>query len=212
PVGAAVPLVYNSDTVDVHPVVAVEVDTVGGGPIPTEIDARLTWDGGTPGSWGALSTSRHSSGDPYYLALQTSSAVSTTGRYSFSVDVKATFSSRGDVRRTVSGNDLVVANDSSAIGAGWSLGGIDRLVSVTGGLVWVYGMGGARYFASAGGNNYTTPAGAFGTLVKNGDNTFTYTAKDKSLWKFDTSGYPTRVQDGAGIGATLTYTSGRLPT
>src|SRR5262245_45780506 len=57
-----------------------------------------------------------------------------------------------------------------------------------------------------------SPADDFGTLVKNGDNTYTYTAKDQTKLKFDTSGNLTRAETAGGVGATFAYSSGRLAT
>src|SRR4051794_32809570 len=86
-VGGPTALVYNSNTVDVRPVVLTQVDTNPSGPVPTQIQARLTWNGGSPGGWVTFSTSGHSAGDSYLLGLQLGSAVSTSGRYSYTVDV-----------------------------------------------------------------------------------------------------------------------------
>src|SRR5205823_2825038 len=76
----------------------------------------------------------------------------------------------------------------------------------------VYGAGGRRFFASAGGGAFTSPADTFGTLVQNNDNTYTYTAKDQTQTKFDTSGKITAVVDPHSLAITYTYSSGRLDT
>jgi hypothetical protein len=145
-VGGSPALVYLSDTVDVHPVLEVTVPSDGSDPVPTQIQARLTWNSGTPQSWVTFATTGHSAGDNYVLALQTSSAVSSTGYYPWQIDIDASFSGRGDILRSYSGNAMVVANGSSdAFGQGWGVSGLDQLVSVSGGVIWVSGTGGTRY-------------------------------------------------------------------
>src|SRR5439155_24549172 len=122
-------LVYHSDTVNVLPILEATVPSYSSDGLPTQIKAQLTWNNGTPQSWVTFSTSGHSAGDSYALALQVNSAVTSTGRYPYSLHVIASFSGRGDVDRTVSGNANVIANGSSdAFGYGWSLAGLDQLV------------------------------------------------------------------------------------
>src|SRR5207249_643327 len=54
------------------------------------------------------------------------------------------------------------------------------------------------------------PDNDFGTLVKNGNNTYTYTAKDQTVYNFDTSGKMTSVVDSDSQTVTYSYTSTRL--
>src|SRR5205807_8709816 len=49
-----------------------------------------------------------------------------------------------------------------------------------------------------------------GTLVKNGDNTYTYTSKDQWKENFNTSGQETSLVDPHGLAITYTYSSGQL--
>src|SRR5439155_18538556 len=98
------------------------------------------------------------------------------------------FSSGGSIDRIIAGTVFVVANNSSdPFGYGWSVAGVDQLVPVTGGIWYIYGVGGSRFFSGSG-PSYTSPANDFGSLVKNGDNTYTYTAKDTTKFNFNTSG------------------------
>src|SRR5262245_30113160 len=102
------------------------------------------------------------------MSTQVTSPVTSTGYYPWQVEVKASFSNRGDVDRILTGNVGVVVNGmSNPFGPGWSLSALDSLVSVTGGMLWVSGDHGSRFFASAGGSSYTSPANDFGALVKN---------------------------------------------
>src|SRR5205085_1785682 len=113
-----------------------------------------------------------SAGDTYLVAAQVASAVSGTGAYPWQLYIRSTFASGQPIDRMVSGTAYVVDNGgTNPFMYGWSLAGLDSLVSVTGGQLWVYGSGGTRFFSGSGGT-YTSPANDMGTLVKNGDNTF----------------------------------------
>src|SRR5262249_29571621 len=78
-------LVYNSAPVSPQPIFNVTVDT-SATPLPDSIQARLTFNGST-GSWVTFSTTGHSAGDNYLLALQVGSAVGSTGYYSWQIDI-----------------------------------------------------------------------------------------------------------------------------
>jgi hypothetical protein len=101
-----------------------------------------------------------------------STAVSSTGGYPWTVEVKATYGS-DTITRSVSGTSYVVVNGSTPFGHGWSLEGLDKLVSVTGGVMWVSGAGGTPRFYYGSSGTLVGPATDLGTLVKNGDNTYT---------------------------------------
>jgi hypothetical protein len=62
-------LVYNSDTVNVHPILQTLLASDPNGSVPTQIQAQLTWNNGTPQSWVTFATTGHSAGDVYALSL-----------------------------------------------------------------------------------------------------------------------------------------------
>jgi len=202
-------LVYHSDSIGIKPVLEVTVATPGND-APTNSEARLTWDGGSPGSW--VTFSNPAAGDTNWVyGLQVAAAVSSTGAYPFTLDIKEHFSdSKGDVVRSYSGTALVVVNDG-AYGTGWWVAGLDRLDAVTGGMMLVYGSGGARLFTGSG-PTYTSPANDYGTLVKNVDNSYTYTSKGQDDWNFDSGGKLTSIVDPHGLTRTFTYDGGNLST
>ena len=141
------------------------------------------------------------------IAAQVPSAVTTTGAYSWSLAVVANGNNL-----SASGTTYVVAQDSSVFGAGWTFGPVDQLDSVTGGVIMAYGTGGWRYFASAGGGSFTSPAGDNGTLSQSGG-TYTYSTPDGQTFTFNSSGYETQwaSPDGQSL-LTYTYSSGNLAT
>ena len=172
---------------------------------------RLTWDNGSPQSW--VNYAAPGSGLTMTFANQVSSAVTSSGRYPWQIEMVVTFANRGDVTRTVTGTaDVAVLGSGTAAGYGWGIGGLDKLVADgSSGMLWVYGDGGTRYFTGSGGT-YTSPANDFGTLVKNVDNTYTYTAHNQVKWNFDTSGNLASIVDPHNLARTFTYSGGNLAT
>ena len=203
---------YQSQTVNVEPIIQATLTTDPSGSVPSQIQAQLTWNNGTPQSWVTFSTTGHSAGDTYLLDTQVASAVTTTGYYPWKVEIKATVGS-DTIDDTLSGYALVVANGSGdAVGQGWTLAGVDQLVSVTGGVLWVYGTGGSRFFASLGSGQFLSPPDDMGTLVQNGDSSYTYTAKDQVKYNFNSSGNETTIVDTHNLVVTYTYSGGNLST
>lgn len=81
------------------------------------------------------------------------------------------------------------------------------------GALLVYGSGAyPRYFTQNLDGSFTSPPDDFGTLVQNGDGTFTYTAKNQLKWNFDSSGLLKTVVDPHNLATTLTYSAGLLST
>src|SRR5262249_45632646 len=145
-------------------------------------------------------------GDALTLGVQVSSAVTTTGRYSWSLRLQG---SGGAFDITVSGTTFVVAQDSSAFGAGWTLSTLNKLVSIAArggapaGPLWVYGTGGHPFSPGPSGP-LTSPAEDNGPLVKNGGAYFPYPAADGSKINFNSSGYETSQVSPDGL-STIAY-------
>ena len=62
----------------------------------------------------------------------------------------------------------------------------DRLIVHSDKVVWITGEGGAHTFDGAGPSYATSER--LGTLVKNGNGTFTYTERDNTVYSFDVNG------------------------
>jgi RHS repeat-associated protein len=206
-VGGNPALIFDSATLDVRPVIEATLATSPTQPVPSQIQVRLTWNNGTPSSWTTFSTSGHQAGDTYLLAAQVGSAVASTGAYPWQLDVKVHYSGGSPVDLPATGTAGVVVRDQAGpnFGPGWGIAGLDRLVSYSGGVLWVYGAGGSRVFPSAGGGSFTSPANDFGSLIQNGDNSYTYTAKDQTKWHFNSTGLLTRKVDTHNLPITYTY-------
>src|SRR5262249_33012426 len=166
---------------------------------PTEIKVQLTWDNGTPQNWVTFSTTGHSAGDVYLLDVQAANTVTQTRSYPWKIEVQATLQDSSVIHFIHTGSTLVVVNDNplspNPFGNGWSLAGVDQLLTDTNGIWWVYGNHGTRYFKSGPNNTYISPANDLGTLVKNVDNSYTYTAKDQTRWNFNFQGKLASVVD-----------------
>jgi YD repeat-containing protein len=114
-----------------------------------------------------------------------------------------TFSFAAGPPRVVSGSGTatVLSRTGSVVGSGWAIDGIPRVIAVSSGALWVSGQGDTRLFSGSGTGpqTYTSPAEDFGTLVQNGDGTFSYTGKDQTKWNFNALGNLTGVTDRDGL-------------
>ena len=192
-------LVYNSDRVSPEPIITAAVQTQNNVALPATITAQLTWNGGTPQTAQNYSTTGFTAGQELFLAQQVSSAVSTTGAYSYSMQVVLNYTT--PVTLTYSGTMDVVAETSSGYGAGWTIGGVDRLISVTGGVLREYGSGGESFYATSG-SGYTSPAGDSGILTNVGGGGYQYTTPDGETWNFNSNGYMTSYVSADGLATT----------
>src|SRR5205823_12480143 len=96
-------LVYHSSQVSQKPIVQVQLSSANNASLPSTISAQLTYNGTTAATV-TYSTTGFAAGDTLTLALQASSAITTTGRYDYSVSVQA-----GSYSNTFSGYTFVVA-------------------------------------------------------------------------------------------------------
>ena len=209
--GGSIDLTANSSSVNVRPVIAAQFASDSLGTVPTQIQVQLTWNNGTPQPWVTFQTTGHSPGDVYQLNVQVSTAVTTTGVYPWTLEIKATLSGGDVIDRKCSGQAPVfVALPAAPIAPGWTIGGEAQLVSTSTGVFFIYGSGGGRFFRTGTGNIYLSPPDDFGSLVKNGDGSFTYTAKDKTISQFNSQGLLTSVTDPQGLARTFSYSAGIL--
>jgi RHS repeat-associated protein len=199
PVGGAgtwrnVRLVYNADrdAPRVYFLATIPSDTTQA--LPGSISYRLNWNGGT-GSWTTTSAGGLESGDTIQVGLSRAEATLPTGRYPWTIDVKMNYAT--PIERSVSGVAFLVREEASPFGRGWTLSLVDRLVNIAAsgphpaGQLRVYGTGGWDFYQDLGGGSFLSPAGNPGTLVRNGDNTFTYTSPTGDKVHFDTAGKQT---------------------
>jgi RHS repeat-associated protein len=205
-VGGDPALVYNSNTTDVRPIVNFTLilgADIASNP-PTSVDAHLTFGGGPPSQQVRFMTPNAQPGDHYQLALQTDNPITVSGVYNWSVTLTLNLQSGTQQLMPLTSTEgaQVVVNDTSAIGPGWGIAGVDRLQKITDmngnelGELWITGAGDSRYFTGNAQAGYQSPVEDFGTLTYSAG-TFTYTAKDqtKSLFAVDSSGAVARLTE-----------------
>jgi RHS repeat-associated protein len=202
-------LTYDSLTADPRPIVLEHHTLDATQSAPTKVSAQLTFNS-VAGTAYYYNTSQFTPGDIESIALQADATGLSTGRYSYSVQVvdyrttNTTF--------TLNGTATVLNNASSALGAGWTLQGLEKITSASGGVILDVGNSGKNLWFTGSGGTYTDPPGEFSTLVKNGDNTYTRTLTDGTTINFDTGGHQTSVVDRNGLRTTVAYSSGLLST
>jgi RHS repeat-associated protein len=196
--GAA--LVYNSDSVHVQPIIqaTIPTDNAAGKTLPPSITATLTWNLGPSQSVTAITLNTNSTtqapGDVLTVGVQVPAMVATSGRYPWSLQVSMNFGT--PIVKTVTGYTFVDAQDSSALGIGWTLSSVDRLLSIPvdntnnypAGMLRLYGSG--EYSFYSGTTTFTSPADDNGTLTVSGG-TYTYYTPDGQQTVFNSSGYET---------------------
>src|SRR5205814_10544141 len=106
-----------------------------------------------------------------------------------------------------SGPATVLNQSSSAFGDGWTLQGLEKITTATGGAILVPGQGGKVFWFSGSpgvGQNYTSPAGDFSTLTKTSSGS-TRTLANGTQITFNSSGSETATIDRNGLHVTYSY-------
>jgi RHS repeat-associated protein len=196
---------YVSTAADAQPIFVAHYQLPPGVTVPTSLKAQLTFNG-TAGSTYTIGTSYTVNsvtsfewpGDTLQIALGANASSLSTGRYSYSMAIGDTNAT--PVTTTYSGSADVVNYKSNAFGAGWSLTGMERIYSVTGGVILDLGDGYSLWFANGGtSGSFVTPAGDFSTLTQNTSTlAYTRTMPDGTTYKFSSAGYQTSVADRVG--------------
>ncbi len=209
-------LVYHSSQVSQKPIVQVQIAVPGTGSAPTSISATLTLynaNNSTPIATNTYTYSIPSNapGNLLTLALQSSATLTTTARYDYEVQYTVVHSTTTLATATLDGTTFVVAEDNSALGAGWTYSGTDQLVSIPAdtfhsnsypaGELEVYGTGGWRFFQGT--STFSSPTGDNGTLTL-ASGTYTYQTPDGQSETFNSNGYETQATSADG-NETLQY-------
>jgi hypothetical protein len=184
-----VQLLYQSNTLP-KPIVVIETSLLSGSSVPDDIDAQLTFNG-TAGTTYNYNTTSLDAGDSLRFALQADASSLSSGRYDYSVELTANYSSSSSSRTFTGSQDVVNRGSSShPFGRGWQLAGLDELVVDSSGALWVQSDGSSLWFADDGGGGYLPADGdlSFSELVENVDNSFTLTAKTGEKINFNSSG------------------------
>ena len=192
--------------------------------LPSEIGVQLTYNG-TAQPTVTFDTTGFTAGDTLVMNVQVASAVTASGSYPWTINVNwglgsgsgSGSASGGPV--TLTGTDHVAvssATEGVRAGDGWTFAGVNRLIPTSDGVIWKDGEGFGEFFAngssgSGGGMTFISPAGDFGSLVENTDDSYTYTAKG-ALWTddFTSAGLQTDKVTADGQRTTFTYSGVNL--
>ena len=212
----ALSLNYDSLAANAMPIVVSEHALSPSLSTPSQVSAQLTFDG-TAGSTYYFSTSALRPGDIMQIGLQANATTLDTGSYPYTMTIAEIRSS--NTTFTYTGNATVenAAEDPtfSALGAGWTVNGLEKIISATGGVIVDDGSGTVEWFSGSpgvGGGTYTSPAGDFSTLTLNSNGTYTQTLTDGTVFNFNSSGLETTSADRNGLTTTFAYSSSRLTT
>ena len=163
-VGGNPALDYNSATVSVKHVVTVVVPTSAGLPLPQSITLTMTWNGTT-----LPPVTFFDRRPPTRRQL----CPGRPGNCRRERRLRLVDRRRGRLRFLGHGQRLLQRYDRGrepghqSVRAGWGLDGIDRLVAVGGGILWISGTGDGRFFAGNGSGGFVSPDDDFGTLIQN---------------------------------------------
>ena len=207
---APVVLNYNSLGANPLPIVVAQHVLDPTKSTPSQVQAELTFNG-VSGGTSYYNTSALQPGDIMQIALQANATGLSTGRYAYTVNI---YDIRGGIPTTFTYSDTAtVINDAadptySALGSGWTVSGLDKLYSASGGVILDVGNGASLWFTGSfgsGGGTYTSPAGDFSTLVMNSGGSYTRTLTDGTKENFNSGGYLTSTVDRNGLAVTYTY-------
>jgi hypothetical protein len=81
----ALGLAYNSERASNQPIITATLQTANNVALATVISAQLTWNGGTPQTSQTYLTTGLSAGQQFTLAQQVNKAMTTAGRYTYSM-------------------------------------------------------------------------------------------------------------------------------
>jgi YD repeat-containing protein len=207
---APVVLQYDSVAADPRPIVVVHHELSSSLTTPTKTSVQLTFNNVAGGTY-YYATSAFNPGDYAQFAVQADATGLSTNRYAYSVqviDYRTT-----NTTTTYSGTATVVNPADApfgAIGQGWSISGLNRIISETGGVILDSGSNDRLWFATAGTSggttSYTSPAGDFTVLTKSvSGGTYTRTLPDGTKQEFDSNGYETDSVDRNGLRVTYVY-------
>ena len=201
--GGSPALVYNGATANARPTIQVALDSTTSSVVPSQITVQLTFNNVAQAPV-TFNTTGYQPGATYLLPVQLAAPLSASGVYIWQANLQLDYANQPTIYTSVSGTSQVVGN-ASPDGVGWGIAGIDHLVVSAAGALWVTGTGDSRLFAANGSGGFTSPATDLGTLVQNGNGTFTYTAANHVISNFSSTGLLTTVLEPTGLFWTYAY-------
>ncbi|MBI1918883.1 MAG: SBBP repeat-containing protein [Planctomycetes bacterium] len=205
-------LVYNSDRVNVKPIITAGILWDSNQTFLPSVNAQLTFKGVTqPMQSYSTSGTGLSPGDLIVVAQQAPDfSVINTGRITYTLSVTLNYAM--PVTRSITGTVFAVVEETnSPFGYGWALAPVDKLFSIpqqtagtytfAPGMLREYGAGGHGFYTDNGNNGYISPPGDNGTLTKataGGVTTYVYYTPDGRTSTFNGSGQEVNFQSADG--------------
>jgi RHS repeat-associated protein len=210
----AVTLVYNSDRVNPMPFVHVNVTPdLGFGQTPTEYRLQVKVNGSfvTFRNGEQMLRFNYPGAASARLGAQFDATSYATGVYPMDILVSALYPDSSVITNDVPTKLVVVNETNSAIAAGWTLAGIQRLyLQADSTALITEGDGSADYFGRSG-SAYIAPGGEFSQLVATSPSGWLRRYPDSTIVVFDGTGRMVERRDRFNNTTTLTYDgSGRV--
>jgi RHS repeat-associated protein len=155
-------LLYNSRLAQAAPVLAAHVTLATTAAVPTRITANLAIKRAGATNWvirasGEWHGAGFLPGIPTRVALSYEAVGEGTGLYDYRYDLIRWDGTTPLPLPSATGQFILVDRSSSPFGAGWWISGLEQLLFVTGGILWVGGDGSARLYTSAGTGKWVAP-------------------------------------------------------
>lgn len=201
-------LAYNSDRVNPHPFVHVNVSPDPSyGSTPSEYHLQLLVNGTVVPFINGDQTLRftYPGSSKVRLGGQFDATNLPTGVDSLDIVVSALYPGNTLISTDIPTKLVVVNQTDASLGKGWTLAGVGQAYMQPDSSVLITdGVGGARYFWNVGGT-YIAPAGVFASLTGNPSSGWTEAAPDSSKLMFNTAGRLTTLTDRVGVTSTVVY-------
>ena len=174
--------------------------------VPDRIEAQLVFNGAA-GPTVVYATNTLRQNDSLRFTLQADARGLATGLYGYRVRLVAHYGTQTTTRE-FDGTTAVVNRQTSEFGPGWSLAGLDRLLSIPGGTnatgvvtpagqLLVLGTGGALFFERTGPTSFASPAGplAFHSLIQDAGGGYALISPTGDRQVFNSAGQLTQLVD-----------------
>ena len=176
----------------------------------TSINVQLTLNGVSQGSMITYNGVSLTDGSTFLATYQANATSLATGLYSATETITKNFDNMGPQVEGFTGTVKVVNAISSPYGAGWSIGGLQAMWSVSSTVAMITnGTDAAEEFTSSDGTHYMGDMGDTSTLTHNTGGTWTRAYPDGTSVTFNSSGQETSIADRNGNTTSYAYlTSG----
>lgn len=214
-------LVYNSNSANAHPVVAVDV-AVPARMLTTpsvymELHLGAAGTVVASGTWTGWNAVNYAVPQVHQLGLTFSDTTDATGLYPFVLIVKNEYPT-GSYADTLTGNLILVNRNGSSFGSGWGVAGIGQLYfsqpvgASNNAILWLGGDGSAKVYAPAGTNKWVGAAGGYRDTIyySAADTSYADTLRYKIVVQYNSAGRHVRTTSRTGQRTAFYWTSSRL--